>query len=126
MELNETLRKIRREKNFPQDKLAEAIGVDSTTYGRYEKGDSQIKFEHVVKMAEFYGLTLDELYHYFDSKTPATSRSVREPVEMYATAARKSPDRDPAEITVSVALDGTPETLTKWIKRLSAINAVLQ
>ncbi|HMG94372.1 MAG TPA: helix-turn-helix transcriptional regulator [Chryseolinea sp.] len=64
MELHELLRKIRRDANVSQENVADEIGVDATTYGRYEKGETQIKFEHVVKLAEFYKMSLDAFYRY--------------------------------------------------------------
>jgi transcriptional regulator with XRE-family HTH domain len=113
MELNELLRKIRRDANFSQENVAEEIGVDVTTYGRYEKGETQIKFEHVVKLAEFYKMTLDEFYHYGEKKFDV----VAEANELYR--------REEKRVDVIVHLDGSKANLDRWVKKLYAINDVL-
>lgn len=111
--LPKILRKLRTEHEYSQENIAEELKIDSTTYSRYEKGLSQIKFEHVARLAEFYGLTLDELYHYGD---PA-----------YAPAARNEGPRyqKRPKMMVTVELDGLETSLKTLFKRLTAMNQAL-
>ncbi len=44
--------------------LRKELGVDSTTYVRYENGSTNIKFDHVFKLATMYKMSLDELVNY--------------------------------------------------------------
>lgn len=111
LDLPDILRKIRLDRKLSQENIAEELRIDATTYGRYEKGDSQIKFEQVAQLASFYKLTLDELYHYGDPEF-----KLEEP--------RTSYQRKWA-VPITVNLDGTTETLEMWVKRLTAINAAL-
>ena len=41
--------------------MAEAVGVSRATYANYECGRRLPDIEVLVKLAEFYGITLDEL-----------------------------------------------------------------
>lgn len=111
LSLPKILKKIRLDRELSQENIAEELKIDSTTYGRYEKGESQIKFEQVAQLAEFYKLTLDELYHYGN---PAYS-VVNEPAG-YSS---------PAKVLVTVELDGVENNLKAIIERLKAINRVL-
>lgn len=63
MEFKDKIRELRL--NLPQKTsqsvVAKAIGVDRTTYSKYETGDSEPDFENVKKLADFYGVTVDYL-----------------------------------------------------------------
>jgi|GEM_PF-2068987 DNA-binding XRE family transcriptional regulator len=110
-ELPEILRKIRLDKKLSQENIAEELGIDTTTYGRYEKRESQIKFEQVVQLAKFYKLTLDELYNYGNPNYKVQGPHASNPSKSF--------------VPITVNLDGTSETLDVWVKRLTAINKVL-
>ena len=58
----ENLKKLRRSKNLTQKELAEVIGVDRTTYVKYESGDSEPSFEKLIKLADFFEVSLDYLF----------------------------------------------------------------
>ena len=99
------------DKKVSQITIAEKLGVDKTSYGRYENGTVQIKFEQVAQLASFYKMTLDELYNYGNPDF-----KLEEPRLSYQ---RKW------TVPITVSLDGTAETLTMWINRLQSINAAL-
>ncbi|HEY8361978.1 MAG TPA: helix-turn-helix transcriptional regulator [Tissierellaceae bacterium] len=61
MLFNEILRQLRTEKNLSQKVVADAIGVDRTTYTKYETGKSQPDFTTIQKLAEFYSVSVDYL-----------------------------------------------------------------
>jgi transcriptional regulator with XRE-family HTH domain len=42
--------------------LAAAIGVKDPTVGRWINGATEPKLSHVIKLADHYGLTLDQLF----------------------------------------------------------------
>lgn len=64
VKLNAVLRKIRRDRNLSQENLADEIGVDYTTYNRYEKDSSKIQVETLEKIAKVYNISLRELINY--------------------------------------------------------------
>ena len=109
--LAQILKRIRLDRGFSQENVAEEIEVDVTTYGRYEKGESQIKFEQVARLANFYGITIDNLYHY-DETRPS----------LKAEKTKSEPKR---QVTVMVTLDGLEGSLKSSIELLNKINNTL-
>ena len=55
------LRTTRRNKKLTQDEVAQKIGVSRTSYLKYEKGTHEPDFDTLEKIADFFGLKLDEL-----------------------------------------------------------------
>lgn len=59
--LFERLRLLRKEQNLPQEKTAVEIGVGFSTYRRYETGERVPDADVLIRIADFYGVTLDYL-----------------------------------------------------------------
>lgn len=59
--LFERLRLLRKEQNLPQEKTAAEIGVGFSTYRRYETGERVPDADVLVRIADFYGVSLDYL-----------------------------------------------------------------
>lgn len=59
--LFERLRLLRKEQNLPQEKTAAEIGVGFSTYRRYETGERVPDADVLIRIADFYGVTLDYL-----------------------------------------------------------------
>lgn len=54
--------KYQREKlNISQSELSKKIGTSHQNVSRWEKGEVLPNIDFCVKLAEFYGITLDEL-----------------------------------------------------------------
>jgi len=47
----------RKNQGVTQEVLAEALGCESTTLGRYERGEYAPDGEQLVKLAQFFGVT---------------------------------------------------------------------
>ena len=53
--------KILRKKNrITQRNLADALHISQTSVSKYERGESEPDLEMVIKMADFFGVTIDE------------------------------------------------------------------
>jgi len=61
MTFSEQLLKLRTERNLLQKDVAEAAGIALHTYQRYEYGEREPQLSALVKLADFYGISLDEL-----------------------------------------------------------------
>jgi len=63
MEFKDKIKELRanRPQKTSQTIVAKTIGVDRTTYSKYETGDSEPDFENVKKLADFYGVSVDFL-----------------------------------------------------------------
>ena len=56
-----TMLKILRKKNrITQRNLADALHSSQTSVSKYERGESEPDLEMVIKMADFFGVTIDE------------------------------------------------------------------
>jgi len=55
------LRDMREDHDLKQTEIAEFLGIQQTVYSRYERGARTIPLEHLVKLAEFYKVSVDFL-----------------------------------------------------------------
>ena len=54
------LKNLRRERRMTQEKLAEVFHISQTSVSKYETGDAVPDLETIVKMADFFGVSLDD------------------------------------------------------------------
>ena len=59
--LRANIRKYRVINDLTQQEIADMLGVDRTTYSKYESGKANPQFTNVVKLAEIFGVTVGEL-----------------------------------------------------------------
>lgn len=55
------LQNIRKVRGFSQKKVASEVGVTQSQYSRYESGITNIPCDMLAKLAEYFGVTVDEL-----------------------------------------------------------------
>lgn len=55
------IKDIRTRKNMTQADVANALGVSSVVYSRYETGSRQPSIEVLIQMADIFGVTVDYL-----------------------------------------------------------------
>lgn len=56
-----TMLKILRKKNrITQRELANALHISQTSVSKYERGESEPDLEMVIKMSDYFGVTIDE------------------------------------------------------------------
>jgi len=55
------LKRLRKEKNFTQEQLAEQLGVSNRTVSRWETGSNMPDISLLVEIAEFYNISVAEL-----------------------------------------------------------------
>ncbi len=58
------LKQLRKKKKISQTDLANAIGVSLRTIQLYEKKDANIPIKNLTKIAEYFGLSIAEMYMY--------------------------------------------------------------
>lgn len=59
--LSKNLTYLRKNKHLSQEELASTVGISRSTYAGYEKGPSEPNAGVLVKLADYYGLTVDDL-----------------------------------------------------------------
>lgn len=74
------LRQLRRERRLTQEEAAAGIGVARPTYTGYETGQDPPGRETLKRLADFYGVTLDELYRGVAAR-PQPAELVEDPDE---------------------------------------------
>lgn len=55
------LRLARDERGYTQQEVADAVGITRTAYTHYETGRNEITVPSLIKIADFYGCSTDEL-----------------------------------------------------------------
>ena len=55
------LRDLREDHELSQKEIAAVRGIQQTVYSRYERGFQTIPLEHLIKLADHYGVSLDYL-----------------------------------------------------------------
>lgn len=62
----ENIRNLREDNDKTQKELAEYLNIKQTTYSKYELGKINIPIEMLIKLADFYNVSLD----YLTGRTP--------------------------------------------------------
>ncbi|MDE7330115.1 MAG: helix-turn-helix transcriptional regulator [Clostridia bacterium] len=57
----EALKQQRETANYTQRQLANATGISQGNISRWEKGEVVPNIEFCIRLADFYGISLDEL-----------------------------------------------------------------
>ncbi len=55
------LRDLREDHDKTQQDIAEVLGTSQTMYARYERGANELPLRHLLKLAEYYGVSADYL-----------------------------------------------------------------
>lgn len=55
------IKDLREDRDLTQKAVAEKIGLYTTTYQRYERGEREIPFDLAIALAKFYNVSLDFL-----------------------------------------------------------------
>lgn len=122
MEITDILYRLRVNAGLSQQNVADELGVDISTYSRYEKGKAELKISHAKKLADFYRLSLDQFYNYGETN-PAHDLSnknmVKEGVDEYL---KKKKFRS---VSLTVELDGSAETVNHYLKLIQDLNKVV-
>lgn len=65
--------------NYTQKKMADFLGIDRTTYVKYESGTIAPPAETVSKLADYFGVTVDYLLGRTDDPSPRVEKSAPAP-----------------------------------------------
>ena len=62
------IRDLREDNDKKQVDVAQYLGIAQTVYSRYERGFQTMPVEHLLKLADLYGVSLDYLCGRTDKK----------------------------------------------------------
>lgn len=63
------LRDLREDHDLMQKEIAAILGIQQTVYSRYERGFQTIPVEHLIRLADFYQVSIDYLLGRTDNPT---------------------------------------------------------
>lgn len=66
----ENIRSLRIDKGLTQKQVAEVLGISQNTYSQYEIGVLNYPVDALMKLADFYGVSVDYLLGRTNVKTP--------------------------------------------------------
>lgn len=61
-ENKKSIRELRIRKGLTQTEAAEALNITATTYAKWENRTSDLTIAKVKRMADLYGVTLDDIF----------------------------------------------------------------
>ena len=61
MDIGQRLKKIRKERRYNQEDIAEVLLTTQQQYSRYEVGTHEIPVRHIITLCKFYGVSADWL-----------------------------------------------------------------
>ena len=64
------LRDMREDRDLTQAQMAALLNIHQTTYSDYELGNLNVPIEVFIKLAKFYGTSIDFLAGVTDNPTP--------------------------------------------------------
>lgn len=62
MDLGKKLKELRNSKNLTQENLANQLNISRVNYTRYETNKARPDYETIIKIADYYDISLDELF----------------------------------------------------------------
>ena len=62
LNLGQKLKELRRAEKLTQEQLAKKLNISRVNYTRYETGAVRPDYETVILLADFYEISLDELF----------------------------------------------------------------
>ena len=61
MRYQRRLRDLREDHDKTQQDIADILGTSQTMYARYERGANELPLRHLLKLADYYGVSADYL-----------------------------------------------------------------
>lgn len=66
----ERIRNLREDSDKTQQEIADYLGTSQTMYARYERGANEMPIRHLIRLAEYYHVSLDYLCGLSNIKNP--------------------------------------------------------
>ena len=62
MNIGKKLKELRIQQNLTQEMLSDLLGISRVNYTRYENDKVRPDYETLIKIADFYDVSLDDLF----------------------------------------------------------------
>jgi len=74
MDMKLRIREMREDRDLTQRQVADYLLCDQSLYSKYERGEREIPLHLMVKLAQFYGVSLDYLAGLSGPETPGRKK----------------------------------------------------
>lgn len=88
IKIPDILKELRKLKDVKQEDVAKAIGISKSGYGYYEQGRSMPDPEMLLKLAEYFNVSVDYLLGNSDIKEPQNMDIPQEYTDKYKVTSR--------------------------------------
>ena len=109
LEIANRLQKLRKEKGYSQEQLAEALGISRQAISKWERAESSPDTDNLICLAKLYGVSLDELL--------STNETVEEIVENNETV---------EEIDINEVIKSVKVEIPKVKKKMSKKDKIVE
>jgi transcriptional regulator with XRE-family HTH domain len=72
MGISENLKVLRKKNGYTQQDIAEFLGIDTTSYGRIERGVRNLSADRLALLAKFYKVSVNSVLGYSGSDSTST------------------------------------------------------
>ena len=62
------IRDLREDRDLTQKQMAEMLGMSQTGYSKYETGENDLPTQVLIKLADFYGTSIDYMLERTDER----------------------------------------------------------
>lgn len=62
MDYVKRIRDLREDNDKTQQNIADVLGTSQTMYARYERGANELPVRHLLKLADYYGVSVDYIW----------------------------------------------------------------
>ena len=69
------LKDLREDADLTQQSIAQHLNIKQNTYSQYENGQRQIPIDLLIKVSEYYGVSVDYILELTDTKKPYPRKS---------------------------------------------------
>lgn len=73
----ERLKELRKERNIPQKRVGDEVGIAQQTLSRYEKNINSVPVDALIRLAKYYNVTTDYLLGISQVKNSFRNQSSR-------------------------------------------------
>ena len=70
------LRDLREDHDLTQDQLVAVLNLNKTTYTNYEQGKREIPFALVIRLAQFYNVSIDYIAGLSNTPAPLSGKNI--------------------------------------------------
>lgn len=108
LNIGETIKKIRREREITQEEFAEVLGVSCQSVSRWENGSCYPDIELIPTIAEFFGISTDRLMGIDETKE-------KDAISIYLDEFQKSINKGDIYNCIRIARDGVKEFPNNYV-----------